>query len=914
MALRLKGSSSGYAEIDASADAGSVTLTLPATAGTINVKDGSGTTNVGTGVNLGNPEPNVFTISTNGSERLRIAADGAVSIGGTLTYEDVTSVDAVGLSTFRDGLITKDVGIATITSSDINGATAVDVFVYDTSKDSDGGAWRKRTSHTSWYNEDAAAGVRGSRKEFPAVAVIVAEAAKVTIYDGDDPDLPLWMAFNLLGAVGGNSNMLPRGGSGSESDITSIACLNGRLVVGLKDVSGTVGEGLIVIDFISELARVHRTEGSGYTGSIYNLPISGRNSNGVYSGDYNVLAIVAETINDVAMTVLPNAPVDSATGLPVPTIAVGTNSGVSVIKDDGTVVNKSTSNAGSYVSTVDFTSDYNIAVTRNNYNYIVIQPIEGTPSSSNISGWSNNLNYFRNNGANYPGPLGIFGVQSYGFSNKVISTKDSDIVSADSDGLNIFNVTRGINSNDNMVAYITSNYNTGYLHGNIKGAFLSDTSTTNRDADTENLITGQKHDYETDTSESWSSQASATATYNASNGVGGGGCIALTSSGGSNVWNSIGFAGLTANKDYAFRFSAKNTGVVGSTTSVSITSNLYNQDTQLLLGSASTNYTSTVQNSYENKVFLFNSGSFTTVYFNFYSNNGTGGTNYLDEFYITEVEKDRSINGKGLSVFGTITKTAVATGAELVSYSGWSASNNLVQPYNSDLNFGTGDFIFIAWIKKATLSTNHYVLDRNDGSGETDRFSFMINAAGKLNLYSGSTNAQAESASIFAGSSAWRMVMVKRVGGAITFGLDGKEYTSTTTVGNWSTTNLTGSGNENLFIGQYGGGGAPGNVTYNVDYGIGEIANVRLSASAPSPEQFKKMYEDEKHLYQENVKCTLHGSSDAVTALAYDEVTDQLHVGTSSGRSDFQGLRRINNTTDPVTTAISAHDTFIIEQ
>ena len=27
------------------------------------------------------------------------------------------------------------------------------IFVYDTSKDSDGGAWRHRTQHTSWYNE-----------------------------------------------------------------------------------------------------------------------------------------------------------------------------------------------------------------------------------------------------------------------------------------------------------------------------------------------------------------------------------------------------------------------------------------------------------------------------------------------------------------------------------------------------------------------------------------------------------------------------------------------------------------------------------------------------------------------------------------------------------------------------------------
>ena len=89
---------------------------------------------------------------------------------------------------------------------------------------------------------------------------------------------------------------------------------------------------------------------------------------------------------------------------------------------------------------------------------------------------------------------------------------------------------------------------------------------------------------------------------------------------------------------------------------------------------------------------------------------------------------------------------------------------------------------------------------------------------------------------------------------------------------------------------------------------------MRISGSAPSAEQVKKIYEDEKVLFQENVKATLYGSSDAVTALAYDDDTDLLHVGTSSGRSDFQGLRRINNTTTAVTTAITAQNEFIIEQ
>jgi hypothetical protein len=94
----------------------------------------------------------------------------------------------------------------------------------------------------------------------------------------------------------------------------------------------------------------------------------------------------------------------------------------------------------------------------------------------------------------------------------------------------------------------------------------------------------------------------------------------------------------------------------------------------------------------------------------------------------------------------------------------------------------------------------------------------------------------------------------------------------------------------------------------------GKLALFRYSKSAPTAEQVKKMYNDEKRLFHENAKATLYGTSNAVTGLAYDESTDIYHVGTSGGRSDFQGLARINNTTTAVTTAISAHDGFIVEQ
>ena len=96
--------------------------------------------------------------------------------------------------------------------------------------------------------------------------------------------------------------------------------------------------------------------------------------------------------------------------------------------------------------------------------------------------------------------------------------------------------------------------------------------------------------------------------------------------------------------------------------------------------------------------------------------------------------------------------------------------------------------------------------------------------------------------------------------------------------------------------------------------GDAQVALLRYSLDAPSAEEIKRIYDDEKLLFQENAKCTLYGTSDAVTALAYDDSNDVLHAGTSSGRSDFRGLVRINNTTTAVTHAISASNGLIAEQ
>ncbi|NKX40576.1 hypothetical protein HGG71_03735 [Rhodobacteraceae bacterium R_SAG2] len=108
--------------------------------------------------------------------------------------------------------------------------TAVDVFVYDTSLDSDGGVWRKRCQHTSWSNEPLNTATRGARREFPAVAVVVTETNRVTIFDGNDPNLPMWIPF----AVYANYvNMMITGGNDPR---TVRACaVNAKMVVGTQN-------------------------------------------------------------------------------------------------------------------------------------------------------------------------------------------------------------------------------------------------------------------------------------------------------------------------------------------------------------------------------------------------------------------------------------------------------------------------------------------------------------------------------------------------------------------------------------------------------------------------------------------------------------------------------------------------------
>jgi hypothetical protein len=69
------------------------------------------------------------------------------------------------------------------------------------------------------------------------------------------------------------------------------------------------------------------------------------------------------------MTVLPNAPIDSATGLPIPTILVGTDSGVSLISDSGSVYDIVATTGSDTISSVAFIDNELMITNSDSYVY-----------------------------------------------------------------------------------------------------------------------------------------------------------------------------------------------------------------------------------------------------------------------------------------------------------------------------------------------------------------------------------------------------------------------------------------------------------------------------------------------------------------------------------------------------------------
>jgi len=744
------------------------------------------------------------------------------------------SKDAVEFTGGKGGLSQLDI---TAISAQLN-VTATDVFVYDTSKDSDGGAWRNRCQHTSWFNEELNTATRGARKDFPSVAVLVVDSTYLRIYDGDDPALPMWMVLQRGSTTHSyyTCSIFPDAGS-----LVSVVAMNGVIAVAQNGDQ----KGCTLIKLLEDAAYTYPTVYWGY--GVFKGNIAQR---ATYPGYHTLEAgkLLVGTGTDVAITVLPNAPVDAATGLPIPTIAVATTGGVSVIKHDGGVINKS---GGNYLRVTSYGNYY---IAKDGGDALTVHLWTDTETS---------INYFTGS-SKYNGNIAT-GYFPYLYGNGGLTAQAGDktfAYAASPNGLQLYSES-GSSDRFTMTAAIKTNFNTGWMPGDIKGAWLCDTFP-------ETLIGTELVSYgDFSSSSGWTIDANIAIT--------GGVAVYSSPAHGNNLKQTS--TQFVSGKTYIIRF----TVTAFTSGRLTLYANYSTGTTQLISSQAGGGV-----GSYFYTWTAVSSGTG----FSLQADSSSAGScsMTIDNVSIYQADADRSSNNKGLQVFGSITKTPVAAGADLVSYSGFSASNYLAQPYNSALDFGTGSFSFICWFNfQSAGGGTQFITRGNLSSG------LAIWSAADLQyvaVYIGGQ--QSVTGNGLYQNNVWNQLVVQRINGTVGIYINGRSVHQSFNLANAS-------------------GSTPATYSDVTGYGSPRFALMRLSSTTLSEAQIVKIYEDEKLLFQDNAKATLYGTSDSVTALAYDEGTQLLHVGTSSGRSVFDGLRRVDNTTTAVSATISAANGLVVE-
>jgi hypothetical protein len=483
---------------------------------------------------------------------------------------------------------------------------------------------------------------RGNKAKFPKLCAIVAEGANVTIYDLTEAGRPMWMRA----AVASNNNWW--NGSGS---ISALSAINAQVFISSN------GNGGHIFEFTSDSMKFAYASNAGRP----NGGISTRHNalNWIYPTNY--IGIASNTIYAVAMTVLPDAPLDPVTGLPVPTIAVATVSGVSVIKHDGSLVTKAYVSATCYFVSFD---GYNLLVS-------------GVGPDTFNGAWIWNL--LDDSVQNY-GALALVKLNNNIGGAKTISEGKSSAAIQGS-GVNLLRPNKS-NTNKAILARIYPTYNTGHLLGDIRRAYLAD-SVVESITGPELVVNGT---FNTDASGWTSSTANVSAVRNSS------GQLEVTNNGAGYVYQAI---TVTPNVPQVFygNFVVKNGGG------------------RVLLG-----------NSISNAAYVTFSGAGTgavvftptqsTIYLSLGdSGNGTGVVNTYDDLSIKIKVLDRSYKAASANIYGTLTKALTNTANQVVAYSGFSTANYLQEPYSADLDFGTGEFSVSTWLNMPTsaLSANYPV-------------------------------------------------------------------------------------------------------------------------------------------------------------------------------------------------------------
>lgn len=830
---------------------------------------------------------------------------------------------------------------ASVTALDLNGVTAAALhrspnavtamFVYDTSKDSDGGAWTEKCQHTSWYNEtingkwlgavsganlaaaettaraiagaatndyfqasfdgkfyrlNATSGTtevfRGNKRDFPRLAGIVAESANVTIYDLTEPGRPMWMRFIATATATITAKNLLSGAN-------SIAALGGQVFVG---GSGTNLTGLTAIDFACDKARLRLTSGYTWTG------IANRNSAGGYqSVDASVGGIVNATVNAVSAAVLPDAQIDPLTGLRIMTIAVATAGGISVIQKNGTVRNSS--------STLAF-----------NNIFVTPQLLTATRTADGTFYWAQNPDTL---GASFALSTRT-NTQSPGFgignTSGLIGSARTDFVRRSATA-GLVQKLRNHESDPSkaLTANITNTYNTGHQTGDIRRTYMADVGVGN--------ATGSLADR---------SYKASSATINGT----------LVKSEVAAAAQLVAYSGFSAANYVRETYSADLDFGTGELTMSAWVSGVYGPKLNLLTKteqfddlSAWINTNATM--SRQSNVEIAPNGTMTADKI-IQTGAGTPGvvgfaTTIANESYTTSVyAKAAGWNRIGIragvsatnhratvnlidgsvvsSEVGALSVQSAGNGWWRISITGIVTGTNYqisIEPHNTGVvqqnetpDGVSGIFIWGADLRFSGVGNDVYqAIDTASSPEYTLTIAERAHSSGaKIGLYwyqagqiravvsDGTTTRTVTSAAEYYKTANWTKVRVNyTTDGTLSILVNGQSVAAT-------------RGNPLLTLNNSNAVLTIGN-SFALDAPFpGSIALLKLSATVPTAEQAAWMYEQEKHLFQAGAQCCLPDAG-AVVDLSYDDATDKWIAVSANNESEWSGLVRTSVTPVP---------------
>ena len=271
------------------------------------------------------------------------------------------------------------------------------------------------------------------------------------------------------------------------------------------------------------------------------------------------------------------------------------------------------------------------------------------------------------------------------------------------------------------------------------------------------------------------------------------------------------------------------------------------------------------------------------------SGGGVGVVNVYDNLSAQLADVDRSVNNKGPVVYGTITRPPVATGAELVGYSGFSGSNYMIL----DGPFGAGDMAMTFWAKDLSTGGVANLINLSTSDLIATHGGLYVQGGFLYHQFAGgiSTGVSVSGAGPF-------FITASRKNGVFRISVNKKDV-------GVAVTNVTDFTNHVMLIGI--------NRIYSNPLDVGLITQVKHYDRSLSQDEIDFFYHQERPMFQPGAQVTLNGTSDDVTALTEDEITGLRHPCTSQGRNDFSGLIRVGNTTTG-RTVIAAHDGLILEQ